>query len=70
MAFVFPIHFCDGEILNMMVQLIEFVGDAGQPKVLTALTYIGKAKPMGKNKLLTIGSNMLRKDYYNNWNIL
>ncbi len=52
LSFVFPLHFCDAEILNMMVQLLEFVGDNGQPKVLTALTYVGKAKPMGNSFIL------------------
>lgn len=38
----------------MMVQLLEFVGDVGQPKVLAALTSIGKSKPMGMYSFLRL----------------
>jgi hypothetical protein len=49
LAFVFPTHFGEEQTLTLLVRLLTLVAENLQPDILTALTYIGKAKPIGES---------------------
>jgi len=48
LAFVYPSHFSEEQTLTLLIRLLTLVPDKLQPTILTALTYIGKTKPIGQ----------------------
>jgi len=48
LSFVFPYHYLEEKTLEMLIQILDYVEDDLEPQVLTALTFVGKAKPIGK----------------------